>query len=161
MRYWLYKCNRRPNAAGACGDWAADLFDVGEPVRWPGHRASRAAEVHRALDQVVRPGDVVACLQTDEGTLVGFARIVELVGHPGDLDLLLQPIHRFAEAFPIHKARRGTSLDRSPALIGRVTLRELPRDEVEALVALTGAPKRVLRGRPAASRARSTTSGGP
>ncbi len=152
MRYWLYKCNRRPNAAGASGDWAAEVFDADEPVRWPGHRASRAAEVHRALDQLVRPGDVVACLQTDEGALVGFCRVVEVVGVPGDVDLLLAPIHRFAEPFPIHKARRGTVLDRSPALIGRVTLRELPRDEAEALVVLTGAPKRVLRGRAATRR---------
>ena len=154
MRYWLYKCNRRPNPVGASGDWAADVFSGDEAVTWPGHRASRAREVHRALDELVRPGDVVACLQTDDRALVGFCRVVELVGEAGDLDISLQPIHRFAEPFPVHDARRGTSLDRSPALIGRVTLRGLSPEEMEELVALTGAPKRVLRGRPAANRGR-------
>jgi hypothetical protein len=152
VRYWLYKCKRRPNASGASGDWSSEVFSGSEAVRWPGHRASAAAEVHRALDHLVAPGDVVACLQTDDRALVGFCRVVELVGEAGDRDLTLQPIHHFSEPFPIHAARRGTPLEHSAALIGRVTLRELPRGEMEQLVELTDAPKRVLRGRPAAKR---------
>ena len=148
MRYWLYKCNRRPNAAGARGDWAADLFGSDDPMEWPGHAASRAPEVHRALDERMAPGDVVACHQTDDRTLVGFCRVAEVRGEEGDRSLVLQPIHRFAEPFPVHDARRGTVLERSPALIGRVTLRELDRAEMEVLLELCGAPRRVLRGRP-------------
>ena len=148
MRYWLYKCNRRPNPAGARGDWAADLFEAGGPVEWPGHAASRAAEVHRALDERMAVGDVVACHQTDDRSLVGFCRVVELRGEPGDRSLVLAPIHELLTPFPVHDARRGTALERSAALIGRVALRELPADEMELLVELCGAPRRVLRGRP-------------
>ncbi len=148
MRYWLYKCNRRPNAVGARGDWLADLFEAGGPVEWPGHAASLAPEVHRALDERMAVGDVVACHQTDDRSLVGFCRVAEVRGEPGGRSLVLDPIEQLAPPFPVHEARRGTVLERSPALIGRVTLRELTAEEMEALVALCGAPRRVLQGRP-------------
>jgi hypothetical protein len=80
---------------------------------------------------------------------MGMCRVTEVVGEPGAVDLVLAPIHRFGEPFRVHEARVGTPLERCGALIGRVALRELSRDEMVAVVELSGAPKRVLRGRAA------------
>ncbi len=149
MRSWLYKCNARTaNAAGLSGDWS-EVFGDGRPneVRWPGHRGSGAAEVHRALDERMSVGDVVVAQQTDRRVLVGVARVAELVGDCRDVDLILEPIWTFDPAVSLGGLRVGTALADSAAFKGRVTLRELNSEEWAALVEATGAPRRVLRGR--------------
>jgi hypothetical protein len=151
MRFWFYKCNVRPNGTGTSGDWLAEVFSSSDTVVWPGHSGSGSAEVHRALDERMSVGDVVVAFQTNRRAIMGMCRVNEVVGDPGAVDLVLAPIHCFATPFRVHEARVGTSLERCGALIGRVALRELTRDEMVTLVDLSGAPKRVLRGR-AASR---------
>ena len=150
MRFWIYKCNNRPNGRGTSGDWLAEVFSSAEPVVWPGHSGSGAAEVHQALDERMSIGDVVVAFQTNRRAIMGMCRVTGVVGDPGAIDLVLEPIHCFGEPFRVHEARAGTSLERCAALIGRVTLRELSRDEMVTLIDLSGAPKRVLRGRAAA-----------
>lgn len=146
MRYWLYKCNIEGGPAGYAGDWRNGVFRSEGATEWGGHYSTASPEVARLLDDFVNVGDVVVAYQTNEKAIVGFCRIDDIEGKPGDLKVVLQPIHELAEPFLIHQHKKGTVLERSSAVQGPVMLRELERSEMEELVRLSGAPRFVLKG---------------
>lgn len=104
------------------------------------------AEVSNHLDDLVAKGDVVVAYQTDQTVVVGFCVVTKLSGPPGDRRLWLKPIELLAVPLRIHDVKHGTILERSPAVNGTPMLRELERPEMQVLVDLAGAPKRVLKG---------------
>lgn len=104
------------------------------------------AEVSNHLDDLVAKGDVVVAYQTDQTVVVGFCVVTKLSGPPGDRRLWLKPIELLAVPLRIHDVKHGTILERSPAVNGTPMLRELERPEMQVLVDLAGAPKRVMKG---------------
>ena len=66
----------------------------------------------------------------------------------GEIELQLQPIAICSPPCPIHDLKHGTPLEHSNAVNGPVMLRELSGHEMEALLSISGAPRRVLAGRP-------------
>lgn len=150
MRYWIYKNNLAGGPAGYWGDWPS-VFRRKDPVGWGGHYSTNSAEVCRHLDEQIAAGDVVVAYQTDQKVVVGFLRVEQLKptrrgGSPG-LELQLQPIHKLDPPWKIHDEKHGTPLESSSAVNGRVMIRELQHDAMQALVSLSGAPARVLQGR--------------
>ncbi|HEX7197786.1 MAG TPA: hypothetical protein VF364_13250 [Candidatus Limnocylindria bacterium] len=150
MRFWIYKNNLAGGPAGYWGDWPSAFRKKG-PVGWGGHYSTTSAEVSRYLDEVISAGDVVVAYQTDRKVVIGFLRVEQLKptrrGGSSGLELQLQPIHLLDPPWKIHEHKRGTPLESSSAVNGRVMLRELDGDAMKALVSLTGAPARVLQGR--------------
>jgi hypothetical protein len=150
MRYWMYKCNAEEGGpAGYWGDWLGDVFSQKGPIGWGGHYSTRSQEVVHHLDFDVAPGDVAVAYQTDIRAVVGFCRVEAMKpeGAPGEIELQLQPIAICSPPCPIHDLKHGTPLEHSNAVNGPVMLRELGRHEMEALLSISGAPKRVLAGR--------------
>lgn len=150
MRYWLYKCNVDGGPAGFWGDWRTMVFDRRGPVGWGGHYSTRSAEVARYIDTEVSVGDVVVAYQTNEREIVGFCVVqaLRVSKKHGGTELYLQPIEALDPGLPIHEVKHGTPLANSTAVNGPVMLRELSKPEVQAIVRLSGAPSRVLRGQP-------------
>jgi hypothetical protein len=146
-RYWLYKNNTLGGPAGYWGDWESMVFNSPKEQRWGGHFATRSPQVGARLDYEVTAGDVVVAYQTDTRTIVGFCVITKVTGRPGDRRLYLKPIERLSPTFPIHERKAGTSLEKSWAVRGPVMLAELTRAEMDDLLGLSGAPKRVLTGK--------------
>jgi hypothetical protein len=146
----LYKCNIEGGPAGYWGDWASMVFHKDRESEWGGSYSTASAEVSNHLDDVVAAGDVVVAYQTNLRAVVGFCRITKVTGPAGDRKVFLRPIEALDPPWPIHDAKRGTVLERSAAVNGPVMLRELSRDEMEAVVRLSGAPRRVMRGQTAA-----------
>ncbi|MFF1391979.1 hypothetical protein [Rhodococcus erythropolis] len=150
MRYWLYKCSIDGGPAGYWGDWLPDVFRKKGPIQWGGDYSTQSAEVSKYLTEDVAVGDVVVAYQTNDRVVVGFCAVTKLTGKTGARKLYLQPIHRLAQPFRLHDNKVGTVLESSVAVNGPVMLRELNANEMKALVKLSGAPQRVLRGKPAA-----------
>ncbi len=146
MRYWLYKCNVEGGPAGYWGDWRTMVFDRKAASEWGGHYSTSSAEVALALNERVAVGDVVAAFQTNEHVVVGFCRIEKITGLEDDKKLWLRPIEYLDPPLALHEAKKGTILENSSAVNGPVMLRELERPEMEELVRLAGAPRRVLKG---------------
>ena len=149
MRYWLYKCNVDGGPAGYWGDWRGMVFNKKGPVEWGGDYSTRSPEVSRTLATEVNVGDVVVAYQTNLLGVVGFCTVTRIDGASGSRRLWLQPIEAVEPPFLIHAHKHGTPLEHASAVRGPVMLRELSRVEMESLVGLSGAPKRVLRGKPA------------
>lgn len=149
MRYWIYKNNFRDGGpAGYWGLWGCMFFTDPGPSPWGGTAAFRSTEVHRYLDEVIAPGDVMVCYQTDSKAVVGFASVEDVTGPAGDRQLVLQPLHLLDEPFKIHEHKRGTVLESDTAVNGRPAIRELGTEQMEAIVRLSGAPAAVLKGQP-------------
>jgi hypothetical protein len=149
MRYWLYKCNSKEGGpAGYRGDWASEVFDKPKTTQWGGSYSTLSPEVLHHLDYTVAPKDLVVAYQTDTHAVVGICLITKIDGPPGDRKLYLKPVERLHPPFRIHDHKRGTALERSPAVNGPVMLRELRRAEMEALVALAGARSACSRAKP-------------
>lgn len=91
-------------------------------------------------------GDVVACYQTEERRIVGFCLVTKMTGRSGDRKIYLQPIEYLERPLLIHRAKRGTLLAQSAAVNGPVMVRELDLPEMEELIRLAKAPKRVMHG---------------
>lgn len=149
MRYWLYKCNTAGGPAGYWGDWLSMVFHKKTPTEWGGHYATRSTQTRAVLDNDVSVGDVVVAYQTDDQAVVGFCVITKIAGPAGDRKLFLKPVERLSAPFKIHEQKAGTSLASSWAVRGPVMLAELSQENVEDILALTGAPKRIMQGRPA------------
>ncbi|WP_156895167.1 hypothetical protein [Rhodococcus sp. 2G] len=150
MTYWLYKCNAGEGGpSGYAGDWLRGVFSRGGPVDWGGDYSTQSQEVSKYLAKEVAAGDVVVAYQTDTKSVVGFCTIARLTGDPGDRTLFLQPIHWLTPAFLVHEHKAGTPLEHSIAVNGPAAFRKLPTAEMKALVTLSGAPGRVLQGKPA------------
>lgn len=148
MRYWLYKNNRAVGGpSGYWGDWYDGVFSQNKTVEWGGHHSTRSREVAAKLNEDVSVGDVVVAYQTDEKAVVGFARITRITGGVDDRRLHLKPLHYLAQPFEIHKHKKGTPLENSPAVNGPVMLRELTKEQMATLVDLAGAPTSVIRGK--------------
>lgn len=157
-RYWLYKNNKtQEGPAGYWGDWLGYVFDRNREKQWGGDYSTRSMEVHNYLEVDLRAGDVIAAYQTDDKAVVGFCVITRMTGNAtGQVDvqkpdgrmIWLRPIERVAPPLLVHRVKHGTSLEQSPAVNGPVMLRELTSPEMADLVALAGAPKRVLDGKP-------------
>ena len=111
--------------------------------RRPGRILGRLAN---HLDYVMTAGDVVVAYQTDLRAVVGFCRVTKVTGPARDRRIFLEPIELVDPPWPIHDEKHGTVLERSPAVNGRVTIRELERDEMEVLVRLCEAPNRLMKG---------------
>ncbi|UYF96604.1 hypothetical protein OCS65_13020 [Rhodococcus aetherivorans] len=149
MTYWLYKCNAEEGGpSGYAGDWLRGVFSRGEPTDWGGDYSTLSPEVSKHLAEDVAAGDVVAAYQTDSKSVVGFCTVARLTGEAGDRTIFLQPIHWLTPAFPIHERKVGTPLEHSVAVNGPAAFRELSTAEMTALVTLSGAPERVLEGKP-------------
>lgn len=146
-RYWLYKNNRDGGPAGYWGDWDAHVFVPGKRQQWGGSYSTTSAEVLKRLDEDVTAGDVVVAYQTDDRAVIGFCVVARVSGPARDRKLWLEPIERLATPLPIHKCKAGTPLESSIAVNGPVMLRELSGAEMQCLVDLASAPKRVLKGR--------------
>jgi len=123
------------------------VFSMQGPIQWGGHYAMRSAEVAKRLNEDVSDGDVIVAYQTDLRAVVGYLRITRIDGPVDDKKLYLQPTYRVDPPFPIHDHKAGTSLAGSPAVNGPLMLWELSKQEKQALVRLTGAPKRILSGK--------------
>ncbi|NGP06784.1 hypothetical protein G6038_15100 [Rhodococcus sp. 14C212] len=150
MGFWLYKCNAAEGGPSVyCGDWLRGVFSRGAPVEWGGDYSTLSGEVSKHLAEEVTAGDVVAAYQTDSKSVVGFCTVTKLTGEPGVRRIYLQPIHWLTPAFPVHERKAGTPLESSNAVNGPAVFRELPDAEMQALVTLSGAPDRVLEGKPA------------
>jgi hypothetical protein len=91
---------------------------------------------------------VVVAYRTDERLVVGFCVVTRMTGRPGEREIWLAPIHELSPGFAIHDHKHGTPLEASNAVRGAVMIRELEGPEMETLVRLSGAPARVLRGKP-------------
>lgn len=146
MRYWLYKWNTKYTRPGWRTDWATVVFDNAGETPVGGHQATRSRFVERLLDDEVRPGDVVVSYQTNRQAVIGFCRLERTTGRPGDLTLYVKPIHRLDPPFRIHERKHGTLLETAAAVRSQYMLSELEKAEMEDLVRLSGAPKRVLKG---------------
>lgn len=151
-RYWLFKNNRAEGGpSGYWGDWLADVFSQAKNHQWGGSYSTLSPEVWNLLDHEVAVGDVVVAYQTDVKSVVGFCLVTRMTGPVGQQarKIWLAPIEQLDSPFRIHEHKAGTPLATSAAVNGPVMLRELERAEMEALVRLSGAPLRVLRGKPA------------
>ena len=148
MRYWIYKVNTAGGPAGFWGDWRSMVFGKKGPVRWGGHYSTRSAEVVRRIEDDLASGDVVVVYQTDKREVVGLCIIDSLKPRRkyGRTEIHLQPIAVLTPGFRIHDHKVGTPLESSKAVNGMVMLRELSLTEMRALVSLSGAPRRVLKG---------------
>jgi len=146
-RYWLYKNNRDGGPAGYWGDWAADVFGGADQHQWGGTYSTESPEVWKRLEEDVSSGDVVVAYQTDDREVVGFCVITRMETTGRGREIWLKAIERLDPAFRIHDHKHGTILEHSTAVNGPVMLRELDRAEAQALVELSGAPKRVLQGK--------------
>lgn len=147
MRYWIYKCSTQGGVAGYWGDWRSMVFHQSKKTEWGGHHATRSPVSARHIEHDVAPGDVVVAYQTDERAVVGFCTITAVTGMPDQRKLILQPIERLATPFHIHRHKAGTSLATSWAVRGPVMLAELTKENMVDLLALSGAPQRILKGR--------------
>ncbi len=150
-RYWLYKCNRDGGPAGYWGDWAVHVFASDAEIQWGGSYSTRSNEVRKRLDEDVHSGDTVVAYQTDDTAVIGFAVVTRMTGPVGSRRIWLRPIEFLDTPFEIHRLKYGTPLETSIAVNGMVMLRELLKPEMEALLQLTGVPKRVLLGKAKAS----------
>ena len=148
MRYWLYKCNTEGGPAGYWGHWRTMVFQKKTPTEWGGHYATRSKSSASHIEHDVAPGDVMVAYQTDDQEVVGFCIVTSVEGPPRDRKLYLKPIELLATPFRIHHDKQGTSLADSWAVRGPSMLAELTRANMEDLVALSGAPRRVLQGKP-------------
>lgn len=146
-RYWLYKNSKLGGPAGYWGDRPSQVFNTAAEQQQGGHYATRPPQVAARLDNEVATGDVIVAYQTDIRRVVGFCALTQVTGPPGDRKLYLKPIERLTPPFPIHERKAGTPLAKSWAVRGPVMLAELSREEMDTLVALAGAPQRVLRGK--------------
>jgi hypothetical protein len=152
VRYWLYKCNAvTPGPSGYWGDWG-DIFSSKRTQVYGGSYSTTSPEVLHHLDETVAAGDVVVSYQTNIKSVVGFCRIERISGPAGARDLHLRPIEVLDPPLKIHDMKAGTILASSSAVNGPVMLRELTKAEMEELVTLAGAPRRVLRGQPGEAR---------
>jgi hypothetical protein len=102
------------------------------------------------IENDVALGDVVVAYQTDDQAVIGFCVVTDIKGPPGDKKLHLKPIERLSTPFKVHRHKQGTSLESSWAVRGPLMLSELTRENMEDLIALCGAPKRVLQSKPRA-----------
>lgn len=150
MRYWLYKCNTEGGPAGYWGHWRTMVFHKKSATEWGGHYATRSTASASYIENDVAQGDVVVAYQTDDQEVVGFCVLSDVKGPSGDKKLHLKPIEFLTTPFKIHRHKHGTSLEGSWAVRGPSMLAELSRENMEDLIALSGAPKRVLQGKPTA-----------
>lgn len=150
MRYWLYKCNTEGGPAGYWGHWRTMVFHKKSATEWGGHYATRSTASRSYIENDAAPGDVVVAYQTDDQEVVGFCVISNVKGPSGDKKLYLKPIELLTTPFKIHRHKQGTSLEGSWVVRGPSMLAELSRENMEDLIALSGAPKRVLQGKPKA-----------
>lgn len=150
-RYWLYKNSDVGGPAGYRGHWRSEVFAQVADLDWGGTYSTTSFESKRLVREEVSAGDVVAAYQTDLKSVAGFCLVTRMTGPVGQQarKIWLTPIERRAAPFRIHEHKAGTPLATSLAVNGPVMLRELERAEMEALVRLSGAPQRVLRGEPA------------
>lgn len=129
------------------------VFDSPGLREWGGTFSTRSPQSQRHVREEMAPGDVVVAYQTDHKAVVGFCRVDSVGptdrGGPDDLEIQLEPIECLEEPLLIHEVKKGTVLASSTAVNGMVMLRELSKPEMEELVRLAGAPKRVLKGQPA------------
>jgi hypothetical protein len=100
--------------------------------------------VAKYLDEQVMPGDIVVAYQTDDKAIVGFCRVERVEGPLGDKRLFLKPIHHLKTPLKIHAAKKGTILQASLAINGRVMMRPLSMSEMREVIRLTGAPPGIL-----------------
>lgn len=150
MRYWLYKANRDGGPRTDGGDWVQDVFMKRSAQDWGGSDCTFSPESIHLIDDEMSVGDVVVAYQTDDEAVVGFCRVERIYGDPGEKRMVVLPIQRIIPGFPIHQHKHGTVLASSSAVNGPVMLRELDRAQMEELLMLSGAPRRVMQGKPKA-----------
>ena len=126
------------------------VFHKKSATEWGGHYATRSTASRSYIENDAAPGDVVVAYQTDDQEVVGFCVISDVKGPSGDKKLYLKPIELLTTPFKIHRHKQGTSLEGSWAVRGPSMLAELSRENMEDLIAVSGAPKRVLQGKPKA-----------
>lgn len=144
----MYKNSLSGGPAGYWGDWAGQVFSSSDEEQWGGSYSTESHEVLKRLNEDVQAGDVIVAYQTDVKAVIGFCVITKVTGKKFTRKIYLRPIDRLARPFKIHQHKHGTVLATSNAVNGMVMLRELPLDEMETLVTLSGAPRRVLQGKP-------------
>ncbi len=140
--------NRDGGPAGYWGDWATNVFAVAKELQWGGTYSAESPEVWKRLEEDVSAGDVVVAYQTDEREVVGSCVITRMDTNGRGREIWLRAIERLDPGFRIHDHKRSTPFEHSATVNGPVMLREIYREQAEALVDLIGAPQRVLQGRP-------------